>query len=512
MKRFKIAIGVLIAAISISSCSGFLDETPDNRTKIDTVEKVAETVTLAYPDASYSLFADISSDNAYDSQRILRENVTNTETFYWDDIRDEGADTPTFYWNAAYKAIAQANAAIEVGEKMLAELENAGKLKEIRTLQGVLAEAYLARAYSHFTLVNLFSKAYNPETAGSEMGVPYVTEVETVLTKEYDRRTVEDTYNSIEEDLLKGLAWISLSEIDPKFKKYHFGVASANAFAARFYIYKGEFKESLKYSVIPENGTTLRNHLASMSLDEGVVKIQYTAPEEQANLLVGTVRSSAGRNYGGRFNFSATVANRSQGGLYSASTNPFGRDWAYITLSYTASDMLYIPKFSETFKVTDPTNQIGIPYTNLTLFTTDMVYLDRIEALINENDLSTALSMLDVFTKKRSVDVSLTSKLKEADIVRMTADGASQTIVDPFYKSKLSNLQINYLQYLADLRRRDTYIDGNRFFDIKRYGMPVTHSSTTGDSRTETLTKDDNRTAFQIPVMAIQKGIAPNPR
>lgn len=512
MKRFKIAIGVLITAISISSCSGFLDETPDNRTKIDTVEKVGEAITLAYPDATYATFADLSSDNAYDSQRILREDVTNTETFFWDNIRDEGPDTPTFYWNAAYKAIAQANAAIEQGEKMLVDLQEKGKLKEVRDLQGILGEAYIARAYSHFTLVNLFAKAYNPATAASEMGIPYVTEVETVLIKEYDRGTVESTYNAIEEDLLKGLAWIKLRVVEPKFRRYHFNEASGHAFAARFYNYKGDFKESLKYSAIPVDGSTLRDQIGTLSLDSEIVAVRYPSADEPANLLIGTVMSRAGRNAGGRYSFTATVANKAGSGLYSNSTNPFGKEWAFTTLSYTASDMLYIPKFGETFKVTDPTNQIGIPYTNMTLFTTDMVYLDRIEALINENDLASALDMLNVFTRKRTQEVSGGDVLTEQHILDVTQDGKAQSKIDPFYVANLSQTQIHYLEYLSDLRRRDSYLDGTRFFDVRRYGMPVTHEATMGDKRTETLEKDDNRTVFQIPVMAIQKGITPNPR
>ncbi|XLL74012.1 RagB/SusD family nutrient uptake outer membrane protein, partial [Myroides odoratimimus] len=37
------------------------------------------------------------------------------------------------------------------------------------------AEALLARAYNHFMLVNLWAKHYNPATAESDLGIPYVT-------------------------------------------------------------------------------------------------------------------------------------------------------------------------------------------------------------------------------------------------------------------------------------------------------------------------------------------------
>ncbi|MDR0229300.1 MAG: RagB/SusD family nutrient uptake outer membrane protein [Flavobacteriaceae bacterium] len=508
MRRLKITVGILLAAISITSCSNFLDELPDNRTQINTVKNVKELITLAYPDAAFYKFADLSSDNAFDSGKTQYDDVTNTETFFWDVIRYEAQDTPTHYWNAAYKAVAQANAAIEAGEKMLADREAKGLVKEVNELKGILAEAYLARAYSHFTLVNIYSKAYDPSTADSELGIPYVTEVEDVLLKHYDRGTVASTYDKIEEDLLKGLEWIALKEVEPNLKKYHFNVASGKAFAARFYNYKGEFTESLKYSDIAVDGSSLRNKALDAEDSDQVQKANYAAPAEKANLLISTVVSNLGRGAGARYSFTATVANASGRGLYNQATNPLGKAWIYTNLAYTATDMLYIPKNQETFKVTDPTNQIGTPYTNIVLFSTDMLYMDRIEALINENRLSEALQMLNVFTRSRTK--APTASLTEAKMKEVNK--LSSSVIDPYYVSKLDANQKEYLTYLADLRRRETYMEGVRFFDVKRYGIPVTHTSITGEIRSETLVKNDNRTAIQIPVMAIAKGITPNPR
>ena len=66
-------------------------------------------------------------------------------------------------------------------------------------------EALVARAYSHFMLVNFFSKFYNEATAATDPGIPYVTEPETVSIKQYDRKTVMYVYDMIEKDFLEGL-------------------------------------------------------------------------------------------------------------------------------------------------------------------------------------------------------------------------------------------------------------------------------------------------------------------
>src|SRR5690606_27826222 len=109
-----------------------------------------EVVTLAYPKGTFIEFADVMSDNAVDSEKISVENVSNTEAFFWEDIRSESQDSPTYYWNACYKAIAQANTAIEAADKMEAELQSKGRTAELQKNWGYKGEALVARAYAHF--------------------------------------------------------------------------------------------------------------------------------------------------------------------------------------------------------------------------------------------------------------------------------------------------------------------------------------------------------------------------
>ncbi len=516
MKRLKIAASVLVLGLSIAGCSGFLDETPDNRTKIDNVAKVGEVVTLAYPQGAFLEFADIMSDNALDSEKIERADVTNTEYFFWDVPRTEDQDTPTFYWNVSYKAIAQANTAIEAAENIKVELEEKGRTDELKKLSGYEAEALIARAYAHFILVNLWAKTYDPATASSDMGIPYVRRVEKeVLPDYYERNSVQEVYDLIEEDLLAGLENIKNRVPNPKADsstdKFHFTIESANAFATRFYVYKGEFDKALQYSAgIAMDGSTLRNtQYYSTEYDAESGGKVYADPTEVTNLLVATVPSRKGRNGGYRYNFTQTVANNT---LYSQKTNPFGKNWNYLTYGYTASNQLYIPKFDEVFKVEDPTNMTGIPYTTFVLFSNDMLYLDRAEAFINEGDLDQALTMLNVFVRKRTDELSPANKLTHAMVLDWGSEEKSTTQVEPFYVDKLNDTQLSYLRFLADMRRRDTYAEGFRWFDVRRYRMEITHKSTVGSIREEVLSKDDNRKQLQLPEMAIAKGLEANPR
>ena len=66
-------------------------------------------------------------------------------------------------------------------------------------------EALVCRAYNHFVLANIFCNAYNTH-ASQELGIPYMTKVETTVQPQYGRGTLQETYEKIEKDLLDGMA------------------------------------------------------------------------------------------------------------------------------------------------------------------------------------------------------------------------------------------------------------------------------------------------------------------
>ncbi len=505
MKKINIGIG-LLAGLFFVNCSGFLDETPDNRTKIDSVDKVGEVVTLAYPQSSHFQFTDIMSDNAVDNGNVTLENVTNTESFFWDDIRYEGQDTPTNYWYSVYASIAQANTAYEAALKFEDDLVQKGRTADLKKLRSYMGEALIARAYGHFMLVNLFGKTYDPMTASSDLGIPYSKDVEKELLPSYTRNTVQEVYDFIEADLLEGLALIKNLERSSETKWFHFSEASAKAFAARFYLYKGDFEKSLEYSShVPVDGSTLRDYAYYMTLGDKTT-VEYPRAGATPNLLVASVMSNIAYSGGSRYMYTSTVANDY---LYNNTSNPFGREWNYGGWGVPSTKLYFgIIKFPRTFEVTDPTNQTGYRYTNIVLFSNDMLYLDRAEALISTNNLPEALVMLNTFVRSRTDSPSLTNKLTEAMILGY----APTAKIDPFYMDKLSSTQVAYLEFLADMRRRDSYLEGVRWFDIKRYNIELTHRNIDGRARIEVLTKNDPRRQIQLPQMAIANGLEANPR
>src|SRR5688572_17059210 len=218
MKQILLYTTLCLVMITGLGCEKFLEKEPDNRASLETPEKVAQLLGTAYPQGNYQAFAETMSDNVADLGIGGSENVIR-DPFYFLDSKENQQDSPEFYWYSCYTAIAAANQALQA-------ISKATNSNEYSAQKG---EALVARAYSHFMLVNFFSKFFDPATDNSSPGIPYVTEPEDVFIKQYDRKTVQYVYDMIEKDLLEGIPLIRDNVYTVP--KYHFNRAAAYAFA-----------------------------------------------------------------------------------------------------------------------------------------------------------------------------------------------------------------------------------------------------------------------------------------
>ncbi|MBA2762625.1 MAG: RagB/SusD family nutrient uptake outer membrane protein, partial [Segetibacter sp.] len=240
-KTFFYAFCCLLMA-ALTGCNKFLDKAPDNRAVVNSPEKVSQLLGTAYPQANYQAFAETMSDNVTDIGNGSSDPVIR-DPYFFADTRENQQDSPEYYWNDCYSAIASANEALET-------ISKAVNPNEYKNQKG---EALVARAYAHFMLVNFFSKFYDPATAASSPGIPYVSEPEKVFIKQYQRQTVQFVYDMVEKDLLEGLPLIEDKAYNVP--KYHFNRAAANAFAARFYLFKKDYAKVIQYAnqAVPGN-------------------------------------------------------------------------------------------------------------------------------------------------------------------------------------------------------------------------------------------------------------------
>jgi hypothetical protein len=482
MKRYlKIYSSLLFLAV-LAGCDKYLEETPDNRVDLNTPEKAAQLLTNAYSSAAY-LFTDWMSDNVAYTVGTFKQPEHN-QLYEWKEPTSIEQDTPTNFWTSTYDAIAHANEVLAV----IDDLPGDRSLKD-----AVKGEAYLTRAYGHFMLVNLFAKHYTVETAAQDLGIPYVLEPETEFIKQYTRNTVEEVYDYIEDDIEEGLELVDAS-FYANTGKYHFTPNAALAFASRFYLFKGDWDNCIKYSsemLGADPGNYIKDIatlLAQTPNSDDFIR-QYTSPADPSNLLM--IRNVT--------NFPVNVGYWPDQPLFFGifNFNPWDADDIRTSVEYPlytrGSNGITQGKFEFLFERTSLTSDVGLYYTILSAFRGEEVLLNRAESYVYKNDLTSALADLQVYISKRY-------------------DGNPQltlALLRSAYGS--NNNQFATLSFILDERRKEFIHEGLRWFDIKRYQIPVQHRLE--DGTPVTLESDDNRKALQLPQTALDVGgLEPNPR
>lgn len=482
------------------ACDSFLDELPDNRTDNNTAEKNAKLVVSAYSTSFPIVVYEQMSDNVSDRGSGYSWNDDNCKDAYLfnEKFSYTGTDSPYRLWEANYTAIAEANRALEALETIVSS-------KDIPAQRG---EALLCRAYAHFTLVNIFCQAYNPQSSSTDLGIPYKTKVENKVQTQGERGTVEEVYKKIAEDIEEGLPLIDDNlYVQPK---YHFTKVAANAFAAQFYLFYGDYNRAVKHATaaIGENPTdVLRNFDEWKTLTGGG---EYTASwvnsKIATNQLLQGLYSVAGRM---PYDSRAVHTNKLMKETL-RSLGPWGDDYLiygnYVRHYPGAISSYIFPKQMEYFVYTDPVQRIGQPHIMYVAFSADKTLLNRAEAYAMLGKYDLAAADLSYFY------VAGSGKAASAETINTFYGNSSEQ-----YKKTLaprfvinSGMQENIIHACLHARRILTLHEGTRMLDLKRYGIAYSHIvNRSSEIRIEPY---DKRLALQIPNAVILAGIAPNPR
>lgn len=508
MKNFRNIINkfalLLAGSAMFVSCNDYLDEMPDNRTTIDSPEKVTMMLVSAYPEVLPLVVLEQMSDNTDD--RGSKFNVSNDlweDAYRFQHISSTSTDSPEEIWNATYRAIAAANHALEGIEKMIASGKTTAE--EIAPQKG---EALLCRAYAHFTLCNVFCQAYNPETSATDAGIPYVTKPEKTVFVDYERGTVADVYQKIAEDLEAGVGLID----DTKYAKpkFHFTTKAANAFAAKFYLYYGKYEQAVKYATaaIGEDPTPSFRDWDTFN-NAGTTPAEYTNAynnsEEPANLFVQGVQSLAGRLFGGRYVITRNKINEIVDGA-----GPWGAtlpNYADMPVYQNQNTSMFIPKQYEYFQYTDIVQGIGYPYVINVPFTVEKTIVDRAEAYALMGDFESATRDLNYFYQQGGLTRTVTT---EAIAAFYAAGETVNTLTLAPRITVAEGTQNGLVQACLHARRIATLHEGDRILDLKRYGVAFTHVID-GATNVE-IEPFDKRLAVQLPAAVISAGIPGNPR
>ena len=432
------------------------------------------------------------SDNVVDIGNGVSDNTIH-DPFYFIDTKENQQDSPEYYWYGCYTAIAAANQA----------LKTISQVPDPQNYSGQKGEALVARAYAHFMLVNFFSKFYDPATASTDLGIPYVTEPETVFIKQYDRKTVQYVYDMIEQDLLAGLPLIQ--DKNYTIPKYHFNRSAAYAFATRFYLFKKDYEKVITYAAQSITGNDFGPNLRKWNTTyQDITDVTqlfkiYAEATEPANLLLVETQSSWARNYySNRYGVDPSKQNE----IIPMPDPLTGGNFAYSIYSIAEGTHVLVPKINEFFVKASVNANIGTPYVMVPLFEVEEVLFNQAEAYAYTGNTAAAIADLNVFAS---------TKIRNYDPV---ANNITAAKIKSVFNT--TNIQDGIIKAILFYKRADFIHEGMRWFDILRYKLPVVHTTAPlpggGVTILASLAADDLRKVLQIPPSTSLAGLMPNPR
>lgn len=543
-----------LLACGLSSCNDFLDKNPSEWVEIQTEDDVTDLLKGSYPAANYQWLAEIQSDNLIDnncphvpydaskSQNKVHYNLTTYDKFDDELFAYEQAksstystdDSPGMCWSQYYASITSVNYALlaieEIGGTDDSQLSD--------RLKAAKGEALLLRAFNHFLLVNLFCQPYKDEEASkNDQGIAYVTTVSTAVLQDYPRGTVTETYQKIKADLEEGLSLLT-SDGFYDTPKYHFNVKAAHAFAARVYLYTRDWAKVVEHANAVLGTAT--DNMDSKLMDYSI----FTECSSSSDYSNAWQNPSLANNLMLLTTYSL-VSRHAAGYRYSTNSIPLreifyhsGPTWSGWKANPTAivsgstfyrgdADYGFFPsKVIEQFEYTDKVAGIGYAHSIVRLFTATELLLERAEAKLMLGDKDGCMEDILIYDKNRQ-NFSATDKATysmteptEALLLRWYDPAKATSLHANCFENwdftqRVSSsyvipaASVPYMNAINDMRRYETWFEGLRYFDLKRWGMTITHE--VGIQATQyVLEPGDERLATEIPWEAISAGVQPS--
>ncbi|WP_211999870.1 RagB/SusD family nutrient uptake outer membrane protein [Chitinophaga sp. HK235] len=437
MRKVIYTAGLLAALTAFSSCKKYLDIVPVGKVIPTTVEDFRKEL-----DAAYIITSGYDKGlSSYRGDEIKINEARSGDVnqlqpnYFWDE--NNGVNILTYDWRGKYQQIFYANHIIDAapGAKEGTEEQK----------NQLIGEAYLLRAHTHFTLVNLYGKPYNEATAASDKAVPVITKVD--LEKTSPRNTVKEVYNQINADLEAGLALVNVDQYETA-TSFRFTKLSGLALSARVYLYTHQWNKALE--------------AAKAVLDKKSALVDFNKTNTQPTL----------------YNSVETLQ---------AFEQPYN---SVTTLTALVSDKLYASY--------NTTGDLRLKI----FYGKDSKNNNTVLKTANNNSYRQSFRVAEMYL----IAAEAAAQLNQPEQARNYLNQLKQYRLTPdFYQTevtRLASLSGNaLLQEIYDERFRELSFEGHRWFDLRRTTQPqIVH---TIKSKTVTLQAGDPRYTIRIPTDAI---------
>ncbi|GAA3918554.1 RagB/SusD family nutrient uptake outer membrane protein [Chitinophaga oryziterrae] len=325
----------------------------------------------------------------------------------------------------------------------------------------ILAEGQVHRAFTYFSLVNIYAKQYDAATAATDAGVPLILNPD--FTSSLVRVSVKTIYDQINSDLTQAIP--NLPDISAL--AYNPSKTAAYAILARASLQKGEYADAEKYA-----DSALTRQSALVNLNDYIASpvsypTKYKDPEMifTKSLSVSSVTLPLSASLLSLFD------------AHDLRYELFTTDGSTFTFNSFAGRGYYRPRLNSDNPLTGPT-------------TAEMMLI-KAEAEARVGSYTAAVDILNTIRQKR---------FRPADYIALSAANAAEA-----------------LQLVINERRRELLCRGLRWFDQKRLNKEAAFAATVTrvyKGGTYTLEPNSNRYVFPIPAknILLNPEITQNPR
>lgn len=193
----------------LSGCAKYTDITPKGQNLLNRASDLDLLMNVNYVT---NAFTNTRQSTLINDMYLVAVNVPNTISsatvtlnkvlLTYDETADRAALTTTdAAYEGLYRIISTTNIAISQADKASGDPV---LLKQIK------AEAFAMRAYLHYRLVNIYAKAYDPSTAETDGGIPYVNKID--FENENAKNTLKEVYDNILSDIESSLSLNALPD------------------------------------------------------------------------------------------------------------------------------------------------------------------------------------------------------------------------------------------------------------------------------------------------------------
>ncbi|RZJ92784.1 MAG: RagB/SusD family nutrient uptake outer membrane protein [Chryseobacterium sp.] len=283
MRKLLILCLALGMVTMFLGCEKFLDEKPNKKLTIPSTIQDLQALLDQHQNVNAldAASGEVSADDYYVTDAdFARQTETDRRMYTWQ--RSYIYAPQLNDWYNVYTPLYRFNTVLVEADK--AKL-NGGNEAARNELKG---QAYFLRARVLFTALTLWANAYQPNTAGTDLGIPLRLDVN--FNEKSERSTVEQSYLQVVSDLVKAVHLLS----DKSLHSLRANKAAAYALRARVHLAMQDFTKAaldadsclqIKSTLIDFSGL---NANANYPIGQFNAEVLFAATMNTPNILVST--------------------------------------------------------------------------------------------------------------------------------------------------------------------------------------------------------------------------------